>query len=78
MCGQKFREKNHLFLETKMTKYVLQLYIYTATFYGFHMLSKFVQSQCEIRYIRPVIVVGAVITHKMFDAGTKHQQQMVC
>ena len=38
--------KNHLFLETKMTKYVMQLYIYTATFYGFHMLSKFVQSQC--------------------------------
>ena len=26
----------------------------------------------EIRYIRPVIVVGAVIMHKMFDAGTKH------
>ena len=47
MCSQKFRKKtNHLFLETKMTKYVLQLYIYTATFYGFHMLSKFVQSQC--------------------------------
>ena len=46
MCSQKFREKkNHLFLETKMTKYVLQIYVYTTTFYGFHMLSKFVQSQ---------------------------------
>ena len=30
----------------KTLKYVLQLYVYTATFYGFHMLSKFVQSQC--------------------------------
>ena len=29
-----------------MTKYVLQLYIYMAKFYGFHMLSEFVQSQC--------------------------------
>ena len=34
------KKTNHLFLETKITKYVLQLYIYTATFYGFHMLSK--------------------------------------
>ena len=33
-----------------------------ATFYDLHILSKF----------RPVIVVGAAITHKMFDAGTKH------
>ena len=50
-----------------MAKYVLQLYIYTATFYGFYILSKFVQ----IWFTRPVIVVGAVITHKMCDAGTK-------
>ena len=40
------KKTNHLFLKTKMTKYVLQLYIYMATFYGFHMPSKFVQSQC--------------------------------
>ena len=48
LCEARNLEKktNHLFLETKMTKYVLQFYIYTATFYGFHMLSKFVQSQC--------------------------------
>ena len=48
MCCQKFRkkEKNHLFLEAKMIKYLLQFYIYTTTFYDFHMLSKFVQSQC--------------------------------
>ena len=47
MCSQKFRKKtNHLFLETEMTKYVLQLYIYMATSTGFHMLSKFVQEQC--------------------------------
>ena len=26
----------------------------------------------EIQYIRPVIVAGAVILHKMFDTGTKH------
>ena len=43
---KKKRKKNDLFLVTKMTKYVLQLYICAATFYGFHMLSKFVQSQC--------------------------------
>ena len=47
MCSQKLRKKtNHLFVETKMTNYVLQLYIYRATFYGFHMISKFVLSQC--------------------------------
>ena len=31
-------KKNHLFLETKMTKHVIQLYIYTATFYGLDIL----------------------------------------
>ena len=31
-----------------MTKYLLPLDVYTATFYGFHILSKFVQSQCLI------------------------------
>ena len=53
-----------------MTKYVLQLYICTAAFFCFYMLSKFVQSQCP--YIRPVTVVGAARTHKIFDAGTKY------
>ena len=29
-------------------------------------------SVSEIQYIHPVVVFGVVITHKMFDAGTKH------
>ena len=36
-------KKQNLFLKTKMTKYVLQLYIYTATFYGFYLLSTITQ-----------------------------------
>ena len=55
-----------------MTKHVLQIYIhgYILWFsYAFKVCSK---SVSEIQYIRPVIVVGAVITHKMFDAGIKH------
>ena len=36
--------------------------------YAFKVCSK---SVSEIRYIHPVIVVGAVIMHKMFDTGTK-------
>ena len=44
-----------------------------AIFYGFHMLSKiYSKSVSEIQYICPVVFVGAVITNKMFDAGTKH------
>ena len=37
--------------------------------YAFKVCSK---SVSEIRYIHPMIVVGAMITHKMFDAGIKH------
>ena len=37
--------------------------------YAFKVCSK---SVFEIQYIHPVIVVGTVILHKMFDAGTKH------
>ena len=37
--------------------------------YAFKVCSK---SGSEIRYICPMIVVGAVITHKMFNTGTKH------
>ena len=37
--------------------------------YAFKVCSK---SVSEIRYIRPVIVVRAVMTHKMFDTWTKH------
>ena len=37
--------------------------------YAFKVCSK---SVSEIQYIRPVIVVGAVIMPKMFNAGTKH------
>ena len=55
-----------------MTKYVLQLYIngYILWFsYAFKVCSK---SVSEIRYIPPVIVVGGVMTHKIFDAGKKY------
>ena len=55
-----------------MTKYVLHFYLYTATFYGFHAFKVGSKSVSEIQCIRPVIVIGAVIMHKMFDAGTKH------
>ena len=73
MCSQKFRKKSKNKQETKMTKYVLQIYIYTSTFYGFHVLSKFVQSQClRSDTFAQWLFVGAVITHKMFDAGTKY------
>ena len=55
-----------------MTKYVLGLYLHGYILwlsYAFKVCSK---SVSEIQYIHPVAVVGAVITHKMFDAGTKH------
>ena len=37
--------------------------------YAFKVCSK---SVSEIRYIPPVIVVGGVMTHKIFDAGKKY------
>ena len=37
--------------------------------YAFKFCSK---SLPEIQYIRPVVVVGVVITHKMFGTGTKY------
>ena len=37
--------------------------------YAFKVCSK---SVSEIQYIRPVIFVGAAITDKIFDAGTKY------
>ena len=40
---KKTNKRTIFFLETK----ILQLYIYKATFHGFHMLSKFVQTQCQ-------------------------------
>ena len=66
------RKTNHLFMETKMIKYVLRLYIYGYILwfsYAFKVCSK---SVSEIQYIRPVIFVGAAITDKIFDAGTKY------
>ena len=37
--------------------------------YAFKVYSR---SGSEIQYFRPMIAVGAVITHKMFDVGLKH------
>ena len=34
------------------------------------------KSVSKIAYIGPVIVVGAVITHKMFDGGTKYHSHI--
>ena len=63
-----------MFLETKITKYVLQLYIYTTAFYAFHNAFKVCsKSVSEVWYICPVIVVGTVITM----GQNIYQQQLV-
>ena len=59
------RDKNDQICTTALYKHGYILWVS----YAFKVCSKSVP---EIRYIWPVIVVGAVITHKMFDAGTKH------
>ena len=74
MCSQKFRKKNKpIVLRDKNNQiYTTALYIpgYILWFsYAFKVWSK---SLSEIQYICPVIVVGAVIMHKMLDAVTKH------
>ena len=74
MCSQKFRNKDKPFVpKDKMTKYVLRLYIYTASYIlwfsdDFNYCSK---SVSEIRYTRPMIFVGDVRMHKMSDVRTK-------
>ena len=75
MCSQKFRKKKDKpFVPRDKNDLIctaaLYIYGYILWFsYAFKVCSK---SVSEIRYILPVVVVGAVITHKMFDAGTKH------
>ena len=59
------RDKNDQICTTALYKHGYILWVS----YAFKVCSKSVP---EIRYIWPVIVVGAVITHKMFDAGIKH------
>ena len=66
MCSQKIRKTTkHLLWEKKVTKYIVQLYTYSATFYGFHVFKFFSKSVSQIQYILPLIVVEAVIMHKI-------------
>ena len=74
MWSQKFRKKNKPFVprdkNDQICTTVLYIHSYILWFsYAFKVCSK---SVSEIQCIHPVIVVGPVITHKMFDAGTKH------
>ena len=74
MCSQKFRKRyKPVVLRDKNDQIcTTDLYIHSYILwfsYAFKVCSK---SMSEIQYIHPVIVAGAVILHKMFDAGTKH------
>ena len=73
MCSQKFRKKTQFVPRDKNDQIcttALYIYSYILWFsYAFKVCSK---SASEIQYIRPVIFVGAAITDKMFDAGTKY------
>ena len=71
LCVARNLEKKNLFLETKMTKYLLQ-FIYTGLHFMVFICFQSVLKVIEMWYIRLVIVVGAVITYKIFDTGTKH------
>ena len=73
LCVAKNLEKKKPFVPRDKNDqiYTTALYIhrYILWFsYAFRVCSKSVSA---IRYIRPVTVVGAAITHKMFDAVTK-------
>ena len=55
-----------------MTKYELQLYIHMVTFYGFHMLLKFVQSHCLRSNIigdetKAIVLNTSIIVNKMYN-----------
>ena len=50
----------------------MALYIHSYILWFSHDFKDCSKPVSEIRYIHPVVAVGAVITHKMFDAGTKH------
>ena len=73
MCSQKFKKKNPFLPRDKNDQIcttALHIHDYNLWFsYAFRVCSK---SMSEIWYNHPLIVVGAVITHKMFDTWTKH------
>ena len=74
MCSHKFRKKSKKFVPRDKNDQICTTALYIHGYilwfsYAFKVCSK---SVFEIWYIHPVIVVGAVITHKMFDTGTKH------
>ena len=74
MCSQKFRKKKKTFVPRDKNDQICTTALYIHGYilwfsYTFKVCSK---SVSEIRYICLVIAVGAVIMHKMFDAGTKH------
>ena len=74
MCSQKIRKKNKLFVPRDKNDQICTTALYISGYilwfsYAFKVFSK---SVSKIPYTRPVVVVGAVVMHKMFTAGTKH------
>ena len=72
--ARKLGEKNKPFVPRDKNDQVCTTVLYIQGYilwssYAFKVCPK---SVSEIQYICPVIIVGAVIIHKMFDAGTKH------
>ena len=76
MCSQKFRKKNKPFVPRDKNDQIctMALFIYTQLHFMvfIYLQSFFKVIVSEIQYIHPVVVVGTVIMHKMFCAGTKH------
>ena len=74
MCSQKCRKKNKPFVPRDKNDQICTTTLYIHNYilwfsYTFKVCSK---SVSESWYIRLVIVVGAMIIHKMFEAGKKH------
>ena len=74
MCSQIFGEKNKPFVPRDKNDQICTTALYIHGYilgfsYAFKVCSK---SVSEIWCTDLVIVVGAVITYKMYDAGTKH------
>ena len=74
VCGQKFRKKSKPFVSRDKNDQTCAAALYINSYIlWFSYVSKVCsKSVSGIQYIRAVIVVGAVTTYKMFDAGTKH------
>ena len=80
MCSHKFLKKNEPSVPRDRNNQICTTALYIHDYilwfsYAFKVCSK---SVSEIQCIHPVIVVEAVITHKMSDAGTKHLSATDC